>query len=139
MVVLVSCSVNLAFSNQTISGEVKNSSSAINSADDRFQDEELEPTPTTVNGDRPKSWTMGGQQFWTDLRIVGGWKIQRNEISGHCRVIDSKSYRYISGALKECEQCFDRQIAAGKIKPYEGEVVILLHGLMRSRLSLIHI
>ncbi len=80
--------------------------------------------------------TLGGQQFWTDVVYVGGWKLQRNEMDKHFRLIDPKSYRHAWGSYEGCKNVLDRKIAEGEATQIKGEVVILLHGLMRSRRSL---
>ena len=88
----------------------------------------------------PYRWkfkTLGGQQFWTDVQIVDGWKIQRNEVYGQFRVIDTANVRQYSGELEKCKKLVDSKLAKGEIEPYSGEVVVILHGLMRSRRPLV--
>ena len=50
-----------------------------------FQDPEMEPY-------RWKFKTLGGQQFWTDVQIVDGWKIQRNEVYGRDSVYSEADF-----------------------------------------------
>ena len=89
--------------------------------------------PVLGQDDEPKSRfnlklkTLGGQQFWTDLLIISNWKIQRNEMTEHCRLIDSNNYRHAWGNYEQCYAELGRQSNSGKIKPYEGEVVIFLY------------
>ena len=33
--------------------------------------------------------TLGGKVFWTDMAEANGWKLQRNDIFGNCRIIDA--------------------------------------------------
>ena len=80
--------------------------------------------------------TGGGMQFWTDLRNVGGWKIQQNSETGHCRLIDSTQVRRAWGNFAHCEQSLQQQIQTGKVVRPAGKVVILLHGLVRTRNSM---
>ena len=80
--------------------------------------------------------TGGGMQFWTDLRNVGGWKIQQNSETGHCRLIDPTWVRRAWGNFAHCDQTLQQQVQAGKVIPPNGQVVILLHGLVRTRNSM---
>lgn len=80
--------------------------------------------------------TLGGQQFWTDLRHATGWRIQRNEVTGHHRLIDDRDHRITSGTFEICNQRLDEAIKSGDAKLHEGELVVVLHGLLRSRRSM---
>lgn len=80
--------------------------------------------------------TLGGQQFWTDLRYVGGWRIQANSETGHCRLLDPKNVRRGWGNLAHCNVLLDRFVVEGKAKLCSGKVVIVLHGLIRTSKSM---
>lgn len=80
--------------------------------------------------------TLGGQHFWTDVRYVGGWRIQNNSETGHYRLIDSNNVRHAWGDYQHCSQLLDQQINAGVVKPDTGKVVIALHGLIRTSASM---
>ena len=91
--------------------------------------------------DAPGMWnlampTRGGQQFWTDIRNAGGWRVQRNSVTGHHRLIDADNIRRAWGGRRHCEQQLNAWIESGSVNRYSGKVVILLHGLLRSRRSL---
>ncbi len=97
------------------------------------------PQPPTDSDDQEPhgfyNWnlkTLGGMQFWTDVRIVGDWKIQRHSQTGHYRLLNPDSVRFAWGNLDHCNQELDQRIKAGVVIPYRGKVVILLHGLMRT-------
>lgn len=77
--------------------------------------------------------TLGGKLFWTDLRVRAGWRIQQSSITGHCRLLDNENYRHAYGTLEHCEKQLRGIIAEKAIPAPEGEVVVTLHGLMRSR------
>lgn len=81
--------------------------------------------------------TMGGKQFWTDYRNVGGWKIQRNSVTNHFRLIDSKYIRRAWGNRTHCNKQLDQRIRKGIVRRHQGKVVILLHGLVRTSSSMI--
>ena len=76
--------------------------------------------------------TLGGTQFWTDVRVEGGWRIQRNSLFGHFRLLDSSDVRRTWGTEEACTLALKSNFKSGVIKPYRGKVVILLHGLCRT-------
>ena len=80
--------------------------------------------------------TLGGQQFWTDARHFAGWRIQKNHVSGHFRLLDTDDTRQAWGNELHCQEKLARFIRAKKLSPYSGKVVILLHGLNRSHSSM---
>lgn len=80
--------------------------------------------------------TLGGTQYWSDIRVTGGWKIQRNAVMDRFRLIDSADVRRAVGELAECEKVLQQNCADGSIKPMKGKVVILLHGLLRGNDSM---
>lgn len=81
--------------------------------------------------------TMGGRQFWTDVRHLDGWRVQLNHVTGHYRVLDPDDYRHAWGNLAHCNLKLDQIAAARQLSSYSGKVVILLHGLVRSHASMI--
>ena len=76
--------------------------------------------------------TLGGIQFWTDVRIEGGWRIQHNTYFGHYRLLDDSNTRQAWGEQEACVAELESQIKTGTVKRYSGKVVFLLHGLCRS-------
>lgn len=80
--------------------------------------------------------TLGGKQFWTDIRNCGGWRIQRNAVTRHYRLIDPGNYRHCWGDQGKCEQFLEQKIAAGDAVFPAGRVVIVLHGLIRATASM---
>ena len=83
-----------------------------------------------------KSRTLGGLQFWSDIRSVDGWRVQRNSQTGHFRLVNPRNVRHAWGDLCHCEQELDRKIAEGTVQPHAGRIVIVLHGLMRTKNSM---
>lgn len=77
--------------------------------------------------------TTGGKQFWTDFVVRGGWRIQRNEVTGHYRLLDEKNIRQGWGNYAFCLREIDRRKPADPQAADRGHVVVLLHGLGRSR------
>jgi len=80
--------------------------------------------------------TLGGKQFWTDRYLYSGWRIQENVVTGHARLLDPGNVRRCWGAYTACRAVFERIRAERGIAPHAGHLVILVHGLGRSRASL---
>jgi len=76
--------------------------------------------------------TLGGTQFWTDVRIFGGWRIQRNSYWGHHRLLDDQNVRQTWGSEEDCHAKLNALVKEKKISAYSGKIVIVLHGLCRS-------
>lgn len=79
--------------------------------------------------------TLGGKQVWADRYLYAGWRIQENVITGHARLLDPANIRRCWGGFETCRARFDRLRAERKIAPYRGHLVLLVHGLGRSRAS----
>jgi len=79
--------------------------------------------------------TLGGFQFWGDERVYCGWRIQRNALTHHYRLIDPWHIRRAWGTYEECETAFRSLVDTTKLRPRSDECVILLHGLFRTRRS----
>lgn len=77
--------------------------------------------------------TMGGKQLWTDHRYWNGWRIQYNNTMGHYRLLDPKAIRRAWGTKQGVLQELSRvqQTSDPKLES-STEVVILMHGLMRT-------
>jgi len=91
-----------------------------------------ESQPSQKSTYNVKAKTLGGTQYWTDLRVVGRWRVQHNSYFGHFRLLDPENTRHVWGKKSACMELLDEKIKSGRAKPYSGKVVILLHGLMRS-------
>lgn len=90
-------------------------------------------------GAMPLNWklkTMGGRQFWTDDVHVSGWRVQRNAMTGHHRLIDPNDVRHGWGTFDHCKQALDDRVVSGSVLPNSGKIVVILHGLMRSSNSM---
>jgi hypothetical protein len=77
--------------------------------------------------------TLGGKQFWTDLVHFHDYRIQQNAASGHCRLLDPWDRRLTWGNFAGCKQELDRIAREKNLPPVTGRVVIVLHGLSRTR------
>lgn len=77
--------------------------------------------------------TLGGKQLWTDHRYWYGWRVQYNNTLGHWRLLDPKSVRRAWGTKQSVLEELNRvQQASHPDAAPPTEVVVLLHGLMRS-------
>ncbi len=77
--------------------------------------------------------TLGGKQLWGDSFVFAGWRIQENLISGHSRLLDPDDVRHAWGTYEQCYQAFASRRAAGRVTPRSRHLVLLLHGLFRSK------
>lgn len=56
----------------------------------------------------PKNKTMGGYIWWDDIKISEKFKLQKNKISSHYRILDNENRRWYSSFDKEyIEEKFD--------------------------------
>jgi pimeloyl-ACP methyl ester carboxylesterase len=98
--------------------------------------QDTDSTPDPVGYWNLKTKTLGGTQFWTDVIHFHQWRIQLNVVTGHYRLIDENNVRHAWGNFPHCEEKL-RSIAIEKnLPPMRGTVVIMLHGLGRTRNSL---
>jgi pimeloyl-ACP methyl ester carboxylesterase len=77
------------------------------------------------------SSTRGGTQFWGDELFLRDWHIQRNALTGHCRLLDGKNERHAWGTFAHCSAKLAEIKKEQKLKPHTGKAVICLHGLGR--------
>lgn len=75
--------------------------------------------------------TLGGKQLWADRRWRDGWRIQENVLTGHHRLLDENDRRLAWGNLSACLREMDS--CAPKVTPSEQTLIVLLHGMGRSR------
>ena len=75
-------------------------------------------------------------QFWADLWVYAGWRIQENAVSGHCRLLDPSDVRLAWGSFDECRAAFDEMKERRPIRTPGPRRVLLVHGLIRSRGSM---
>lgn len=80
----------------------------------------------------PAMKTMGGRQFWGDVRFLQGWRIQQNVLSKHYRLLDADDCRHASGTFEECNIALDKIAVDQKLPAMKGKAVILVHGILRS-------
>lgn len=79
--------------------------------------------------------TMGGRQFWGDVRFFHGYRIQQNVLTKHHRLLDPDDVRRSWGTLKECQSALTKIAAEKRLGSMNGKAVILVHGIIRSSKS----
>lgn len=77
--------------------------------------------------------TLGGPQFWADELVFRGWRIQRNVYTSHYRLLDDRDVRRAWGDWDACVQKLEVEKQARHLPPMRGKLVVLVHGLGRSR------
>lgn len=91
---------------------------------------------TSNNSPEFKWKTLGGKQFWNDQHHCGGWRIQKNAVSGRFRLLDPDNRLAMSDSEEACHAELDKLIANGDAIQLQGRVVIVLHGLIRTTNSM---
>ncbi|MFG0290954.1 MAG: esterase/lipase family protein [Rhodopirellula sp. JB044] len=79
--------------------------------------------------------TIGGAQLWTDLENRSGYRLQRNALSGHCRVLDPNNIRRGWGNEAEAMELLDN-LCGDVPDPSAKPTAVLIHGLMRTDASM---
>ncbi len=80
--------------------------------------------------------TLGGRQFWTDHLVHHDWRIQQHILTGHYRLLDQRDQRRAAGSFEACRSTFYSLQRELQLPPLGDRVVIVLHGLGRSRQSM---
>jgi hypothetical protein len=80
--------------------------------------------------------TLGGKQLWADREVLAGWRVQENVITGHCRLLDPANVRKAWGAFESCRTALEAERVRRGLRPRSDRLVVVLHGLGRSRDSL---
>jgi len=75
--------------------------------------------------------TAGGTQVWTDYRWRDGFRVQRNALTGHWRLLDADNVRRAWGTKPQCLVALDQNCpkTAATVPQHR---IVLLHGLMRT-------
>ena len=77
--------------------------------------------------------TWGGKQFWSDELFFHQWRIQRNALTGHCRLLDEHDLRHAWGTYDQCQAVLEQIKRQQRLPRMSGKAVVVLHGLVRSR------
>ena len=98
--------------------------------------EKINKVADTVLRFNIRSKTLGGKQFWTDYLVQHEWRIQRNEVTNHYRLLSGRDYRHSWGTFLQCRKTLEEINKQKKLPQVKGKVVLLLHGLGRTRGSM---
>ncbi len=97
-------------------------------------DDRLDPDdPMPPNVESP---TFGGWQLWGDELVFHGWRIQRHVKTGHYRLLDELNLRHAWGTFEQCRVKLEEIKSAKQLAPMQGRVVLLMHGMLRTRSSM---
>ncbi len=77
--------------------------------------------------------TFGGKFIWSDIFLHAGWRIQKNVLTGHCRLLDSNDFRQAWGTYEYCHNEFLKFKKDKHLKFKNADLILLLHGLGRHR------
>ena len=77
--------------------------------------------------------TLGGLQFWSDMYWYADWRIQENVYSGHFRLLNPQNKRVAWGSEEACRTQLESERIRRKLQLPSKHLVVLLHGLGRSR------
>lgn len=78
----------------------------------------------------------GGRYIWRDESVRGGWRVQTNVVTGHCRVLDPDQVRRAWSLDPDaCRQAFAEKAPDANVQE-ERPLVFLVHGLYGSRFSM---
>jgi len=80
--------------------------------------------------------TVGGTQLWTDHLHRSGYRLQRNALTGHWRLLDSSDVRRAWGTRQQCVDLLDQKEPKPESDGNPQHQIVLLHGLMRTRTSM---
>jgi len=80
--------------------------------------------------------TLGGKQFWADELFCYQWRIQRNAVTGHYRLLDPQDRRQAWGTFEKCRAVLENIKRKQRLPRMTGKAVILLHGLGGSRAAM---
>jgi pimeloyl-ACP methyl ester carboxylesterase len=86
--------------------------------------------PETQNFNLPFK-TTDLTQIWTDHVWRDGFRIQKNALTGHWRLVDPDNYRRAWGSKRQCEESLNEKCPVATDAANQHHVV-MLHGLMRT-------
>ncbi len=108
-------------------------------ADDGTNDKET--AVAAKKNELESSWnlairTIGGAQLWTDHLHRNGYRLQQNAVTKHWRLLDASDVRRTWGSREHCQAVLDSEHPQVDLADQPKHVVILLHGLFRTRQSM---
>ena len=81
--------------------------------------------------------TLGGGVLWGDVLLDSGYRIQHRVGAGdQYRLLSPADLRMTGGTLEQCREALVAERQRLALPPQSGEVVILIHGILRSSKSM---
>ena len=77
--------------------------------------------------------TLGGKQLWGDVFIYAGYRIQRHVRTKVHRLLSPRDARLAGGSFEHCHEVFARLKEQRGLAPSSEHLVLLLHGIFRSK------
>ncbi|MCA9566749.1 MAG: hypothetical protein KC656_02865 [Myxococcales bacterium] len=77
--------------------------------------------------------TLGGKQLWADEMLYAGYRIQQNGLTGHHRLLGPDDTRLAWGDYETCHAAWTRLKASRHVERPSRHLVLLLHGVFRSK------
>ncbi len=77
--------------------------------------------------------TLGGKQLWADVFLFAGYRIQQNVLTKHHRLLDPTDAKLAVGSWDHCHKTFLRVRETREVAPTSDHLVLLLHGIFRSK------
>ena len=93
-------------------------------------------TPASAERWNLPSPTFGGTQLWADVQFFHRYRIQKNVLTGHHRLLDPNNIRLAWGPLEACQSKLAAIRAEKSLPAMGGKGVVVLHGLLRTRASM---
>ncbi len=73
--------------------------------------------------------TLGGAQVWVDRFYFAGWRIQKNVLTGHHRLLSPGNIRRGWGSFRGCRETFEKNRAEKGLRNPGNHLVLLVHGM----------
>ncbi len=86
-----------------------------------------------VNIDVP---TLGGKYLWSDVYLLADWRIQKNILTDHYRLLDDDNKRRAWGSYSHCLGKLENFKKELGLKFPDNHIFLILHGLGRHRNSM---
>lgn len=77
--------------------------------------------------------TLGGVLSWADRFAEHGYRIQQNMVTGHFRLLDPEDVRIAWGTYAACKRAYQQIADATVFEPTSDHLVLVLHGIFRSK------
>lgn len=77
--------------------------------------------------------TLGGKYLWADIYLLADWRIQKNILTNHYRLLDERNKRRAWGSYEHCLEKLNKFKTELRLAFSNSHIFLLLHGLGRHR------